>query len=80
MVSEAVVSRYGYKKSRLTFRMMQNMRSLMFPSSTNLFKRQSSSFEEIAVYGKWDAKRKSLNGMKILASKGDNEDFAPFIM
>ena len=44
VVSEAVVSRYGYKKSRLTFRMMQNMRSLMFPSSTNLFKRQSSSF------------------------------------
>ena len=41
------------------------------------FKRQSSSSEEIAVYGKWDAKRKSLNGMKILASKGDNEDFAP---
>lgn len=33
--------------------------------------------EEIAVYGKWDAKRKSLNGMKILAAKNDGEDFAP---
>ena len=52
----------------------------MFPSSTNLLKDKVVLSEEIAVYGKWDAKRKSLNGMKILASKGDNEDFAPFIM
>ncbi|MGC3051282.1 DNA helicase RecG, partial [Enterococcus faecalis] len=33
--------------------------------------------EDIGVYGKWVAKRKSLNGMKILASIGDIEDFAP---
>ena len=32
--------------------------------------------EEIAVYGKWDAKRKSLAGMKILGSKKPG-DFAP---
>ncbi len=32
--------------------------------------------EEIAVYGKWDAKRKGLTGMKILSNKSA-EDFAP---
>lgn len=32
--------------------------------------------EEIAVYGKWDAKRKALNGMKILGSQSP-DDFSP---
>ena len=78
VVSEAVVSRYGYKKSRLTFRMMQEHAVINVSFFNQPFLKDKVVLsEEIAVYGKWDAKRKSLNGMKILASKGDNEDFAP---
>lgn len=77
-VSEAVVSRYGYKKSRLTFRMMQDhaVINVSFFNQPYL-KDKIIQSEEIAVYGKWDAKRKALNGMKILASKNDGEEFAP---
>lgn len=78
VVSEAVVSRYGYKKSRLTFRMMQEHAVINVSFFNQPFLKDKVVLsEEIAVYGKWDAKRKSLNGMKILASKGDNEDSAP---
>lgn len=78
VVSEAVVSRFGYKKSRLTFRMMQEhaVINVSFFNQPYLKDKVILS-EEIAVYGKWDAKKKSLNGMKILAAKHDGEDFAP---
>lgn len=78
VVSEPVVSRYGYKKSRMMFRMMQDhaVINISFFNQPYL-KDKIVMSEEIAVYGKWDAKRKSLNGMKILAAKNDGEDFAP---
>lgn len=78
VVSEAVVSRYGYKKSRLTFRMMQDhaVINVSFFNQPYL-KDKIVQSEEIAVYGKWDAKRKALNGMKILASQNEGEEFAP---
>lgn len=78
VVSEPVVSRYGYKKSRLTFRMMQDhaVINVSFFNQPYLKDKVILS-EEIAVYGKWDAKRKALNGMKILAAKQEGEEFAP---
>ncbi|MBL1226802.1 ATP-dependent DNA helicase RecG [Enterococcus sp. BWR-S5] len=78
VVSEAVLSRYGYKKSRLIFRMMQDhaVINVSFFNQPYL-KDKIVLSEEIAVYGKWDAKRKSLNGMKILAAKNEGEEFAP---
>jgi ATP-dependent DNA helicase RecG len=78
VVSEPVVSRYGYKKSRMMFRMMQEhaVINVSFFNQPYLKDKVVLS-EEIAVYGKWDAKRKALNGMKILAAKNDGEDFAP---
>lgn len=77
VVSPAVVSRFGYKKSRLQFRMMQDhdVFNVSFFNQPYLKDKVEVS-EDIAVYGKWDAKRKALMGMKIL---GDNSqgDFAP---
>ncbi|MHC5269196.1 ATP-dependent DNA helicase RecG [Enterococcus sp. LJL98] len=77
VVSPAVVSRFGYKKSRLQFRMMQehDVFAVSFFNQPYLKEKVVVS-EEIAVYGKWDAKRKSLTGMKILAPKQE-EAFAP---
>lgn len=77
VVSPAVVNRFGYKKSRLQFRMMQDhdVFNVSFFNQPYLKDKVVLS-EEIAVYGKWDAKRKSLSGMKILGSKKSG-DFAP---
>lgn len=77
VVSPPVVNRFGYKKSRLQFRMMQDhdVFNVSFFNQPYLKDKVEVS-EEIAVYGKWDAKRKGLTGMKILGSKSA-EDFAP---
>ncbi len=77
VVSPAVLSRFGYKKSRLQFRMMQghDVFAVSFFNQPYLKDKVNVS-EEIAVYGKWDAKRKSLTGMKILGAQQE-EEFAP---
>lgn len=77
VVSPPVVNRFGYKKSRLQFRMMQDhdVFNVSFFNQPYLKDKVELS-EEIAVYGKWDAKRKALTGMKIIGSKSD-EEFAP---
>lgn len=77
VVSAPVLNRFGYKKSRLQFRMMQDhaVFTVSFFNQPYL-KDKAEVGEEIAVYGKWDAKRKSLTGMKILGGK-QTEDFAP---
>lgn len=77
VVSAPVVNRFGYKKSRLQFRMMQDhaVFNVSFFNQPYL-KDKVLMEEELAVYGKWDAKRKALTGMKILASQNQG-DFAP---
>lgn len=77
VVSAPVLNRFGYKKSRLQFRMMQDhaVFTVSFFNQPYL-KDKAEVGEEIAVYGKWDAKRKSLTGMKILGGK-QTQDFAP---
>ncbi|OJG83435.1 ATP-dependent DNA helicase RecG [Enterococcus ratti] len=77
VVSPPVMSRFGYKKNRIQFRMRQEhaVFNVSFFNQPYL-KDKIILSEEIAVYGKWDAKRKSLNGMKILGSQTLN-DFSP---
>ncbi|WP_312542013.1 ATP-dependent DNA helicase RecG [Enterococcus sp.] len=77
VVSPPVVNRFGYRKSRLQFRMMQDhdVFNVSFFNQPYLKDKVELS-EEIAVYGKWDAKRKALTGMKIIGSKS-SEEFAP---
>ena len=77
VVSPPVMSRFGYKKNRLQFRMMQDhaVFNVSFFNQPYLKDKVILS-EEIAVYGKWDAKRKSLNGMKIVGSQAV-DDFSP---
>lgn len=77
VVAPAVVNRFGYKKSMLKFRMQQEhvVFNVSFFNQPYL-KDKVEMGEELAVYGKWDAKRKALTGMKILGS-GNQEDFTP---
>ncbi|MGG5370482.1 ATP-dependent DNA helicase RecG [Enterococcus sp. AZ196] len=77
VVSAPVVSRFGYKKSRLQFRMMQDHAVFMVSFFNQPYLKDKVEVgEELAVYGKWDAKRKSLTGMKILGGK-QTEEYAP---
>lgn len=77
IVSAPVVSRFGYKKSRLQFRMMQDHAVFMVSFFNQPYLKEKIEVgEELAVYGKWDAKRKSMNGMKILGGK-QTEEYAP---
>ncbi|MFV0557104.1 MAG: ATP-dependent DNA helicase RecG [Enterococcus sp.] len=77
VVSPAVVSRLGYKKSRLQFRMMQDHGVFLVTFFNQPYLKDKITVDtEIAVYGRWDAKRKSLSGMKILGSQ-NQDDFAP---
>lgn len=77
VVSPPVLSRFGYKKSRLQFRMMQDhaVFNVSFFNQPYL-KDKIILSEEIAVYGKWDSKRKALSGMKVLGSQ-TLDDFSP---
>lgn len=77
IVSAPVVSRFGYKKSRLQFRMMQDHAVFMVSFFNQPYLKDKVEVgEELAVYGKWDAKRKSMTGMKILGGK-QTEEYAP---
>jgi len=75
VVSEAVVSRFGPKKNRLSFRLIIDhaVISVTFFNQPYL-KNKIVTGEEIAVFGKWDAKRKILTGIKILGSRSDFEN------
>lgn len=78
VVSPAVLNRFGYKKSKLSFRLMQENDVFMVSFFNQPYLKDKVVVgEEIAIYGRWDAKRQTLNGMKILSSSSQNEGFAP---
>lgn len=78
VVSEAIITRFGPKKNRLSFRLVIDhaVISITFFNQSYL-KSKVVAGEELAVFGKWDAKRKSLTGIKILGtgSSDQNNDF-----
>ncbi|MCA9766015.1 MAG: DNA helicase RecG, partial [Carnobacterium sp.] len=78
VVSEAVVSRFGPKRNRLSFRLVVEhaVISITFFNQPYL-KSKIVAGEELAVFGKWDAKRKSLTGIKIFGtgSSDQSNDF-----
>lgn len=77
ILSAPSVNYYGYKKSRITFRMMVEQAVVLVTFFNQPFlKDKIQASEEIAIYGKWDAKRQSLTGMKIMAAQ-QAEDFTP---
>ena len=68
------MNRFGYKKKPIAISYdAKNMMCSTFLFFNQTLSKRKKSFlsEEIAVYGKWDAKRKALNGMKILGSQNN---------
>ena len=74
VVTPAVSNYFGFKKNQVSFRMkiddaVLDVRFFNQPYLKNKIKVD----QEIAVYGRYDAKRKRLSGMKIIATKNENE-------
>ncbi|WP_371860866.1 ATP-dependent DNA helicase RecG [Alkalibacterium kapii] len=76
-ISEGTVSYFGRKRNRLSFRM--NCEHVIVPVTffnQPYLKKQIDAGKEIKVFGKWDATRKSLNGIKILSTELTNQQEA----
>ena len=67
VASEPVLARFGRKKNRLNFRLLidHDVYMVTFFNQPYLLK-QIETGQDLAVYGKWDATRSSLTGMKII--------------
>ena len=78
VATEAFVSRYGYKKSRLSFKLRIDHDVVM----VNFFnqpwlKEKIEVGKEVAVYGKYNISRQSLAGFKFIAAKENDSGMAP---
>ncbi|KRN95253.1 ATP-dependent DNA helicase RecG [Pediococcus stilesii] len=69
------IARFGRQKVRVNFRLLVGNESVMVTFFNQPWiKNQINADEEIAVYGKWDANRRSLTGLKVV---GDDSDIKP---
>ena len=78
VATEAFVSRFGYKKSRLNFKLRIDHDVVM----VNFFnqpwlKEKIEVGKEVAVYGKYNISRQSLAGFKFIAAKENDSGMAP---
>lgn len=75
VASEPVVSRFGYKKTRLNVRLMTDNESIMVTFFNQPWlKDKFETGNEAAVYGKWNANRRSLMGMKVIGIDDNSVD------
>ncbi|PRY83827.1 ATP-dependent DNA helicase RecG [Alkalibacterium olivapovliticus] len=74
-ISDGVVSHFGRKKNRLTFRINCDHVIVTVTFFNQPFlQKQIQAGKELKIFGKWDVNRKQLNGMKLLAVSGDNQN------
>ncbi len=74
VASEPVVSRFGRNKNRLNFRLLIEHEVIMVTFFNQAYlAKQIETGKEMAIYGKWDAKKQRLMGIKILAAAAEDE-------
>ena len=78
VATPAFVTRFGYKKSRLSFKMRIDHDVVM----VNFFnqpwlKEKIEVGKEVAIYGKYNISRQSLAGFKFIAAKENDSGMAP---
>lgn len=75
VIADPVISHFGYKKNRLSFKMKieHAVITVTFFNQSYLAK-QIIAGNEMTVYGKWDDKRKSLTGIKIVGQKSSQPE------
>ncbi len=78
VATEAFVSRFGYKKSRLSFKMRIDHDIIMVNFFNQPWLRKKVEIgKEVAVYGKYNVARQSLSGFKFVAAKENDSGMAP---
>ncbi|KRK46512.1 ATP-dependent DNA helicase RecG [Dellaglioa algida] len=71
--SEPVLVRFGQKRNLLNVRLLVDDGNITVSFFNQPFlQKQFEIGKEVAVYGKWDDKRKSLSGMKLLTKQTDD--------
>ncbi|MGP6138730.1 MULTISPECIES: ATP-dependent DNA helicase RecG [unclassified Jeotgalibaca] len=78
VVTQPVVQHYGYRKSRLSFKIALDNAVVGVTFFNQPYLKDKVILEdEIAIFGKWDAIRQNLGGFKILGSSNnqENQDF-----
>lgn len=78
VATEAFVSRFGYRKTRLSFKMRIDHDVIM----VNFFnqpwlKNKIEIGQEVAIYGKYNVARQSLTAFKFVAAKENDSGMAP---
>ena len=78
VATDAFVTRFGYKKSRLSFKLRIDHDVIM----VNFFnqpwlKEKIAVGKEVAIYGKYNAARQSLAAFKFIAAKENDSGMAP---
>jgi ATP-dependent DNA helicase RecG len=72
--SESVLTRFGYKKSRVAFRLLVEHDNIMVTFFNQPWLQGRVEIgQEVAVYGVFEKSRQALSGMKILPKDGDDE-------
>ncbi|MBD5428979.1 ATP-dependent DNA helicase RecG [Lactobacillus sp.] len=78
VVTEPFVSHFGYRKSRLSFKMRIDHEVIMVNFfNQSWLKNKIETGAEIAVYGKYNSPRQSLMAYKVIAQKKENQDLMP---
>lgn len=73
VLTEPVVSFYGGKKNRLSFKVaLDNHVIAVYFFNQHYLKTRIKQGEEIVVFGKWDEKKQAILGMKLLGQVSDN--------
>ena len=78
VVTQPVVQHYGYRKSRLSFKLAMEHAVIGVTFFNQPYLKDKIYLEEeIAIFGKWDSMRQNLGGFKILGSSTnqENQDF-----
>lgn len=75
VISEPVLTRYGYRRSRLSFR-LQVRHELVTVTFFNqpYVKKQLALQQSVTVIGKWDAVRRQVTANKLLKEKADEQN------
>lgn len=78
VMSEPVIARFGYKRNRLSFRVLVNKEvvGVTFFNQPYL-KSKIELGNDVAIFGKWDGQRRQMTGSK-LVNVGDNDDSKSF--
>ncbi|MBP2056947.1 ATP-dependent DNA helicase RecG [Lactobacillus colini] len=78
VTTEPFVSHFGYRKSRLSFKMRIDHEVIMVNFFNQAWLKKSiETGAEIAIYGKYNVVRQSLSGYKVVAQKEEDKDLMP---